>query len=82
MLHLFNRRELAQSSDIKERNQICEILASNHIQYRVKSSTTLGSSAVRDGRPGNTFGNNYHTPTMYTIYVRREDLEYAAHLIK
>ena len=82
MIHLFNRRELTLTPDMKELNRICEILAANHIRYRVKSSTTLGSSGVRDGRSGNTFGINSHSSTMYTIYVRRDDLEYAAHLIK
>ena len=82
MIHLFNRAELILTQDITELNQICGILASNRIRYRVKSNTTLGSSGARDGRPGNTFGNSSHSPIIYTIYVRRDDLEYAAHLIK
>ena len=82
MIHMLNRAELILTQDLTQLNEICGILASNRIRYRVKSSTTLSSSGVRDGRPGNTFGNSSHSPTIYTIYVRRDDLEYAAHLIK
>ena len=81
MIHLFNRTELLLTPDLQELNRIRDILASNQIEYRVKANTTLGSSAARDGRPGNTLGANSHSATMYTIYVRRDDLEYAAHLI-
>ena len=82
MIHLFNRRELTVTPDLQELRRVRDVLDSNHIAYKVKTSTSLGSSAVRDGRPGSTFGANAHTAAMYTIYVRRDDLEYAAHLIK
>ena len=81
MIHLFNRTELLITQDLQELNRIQDILAYNQIEYRVKANTTLGSSAARDGRPGNTLGANAHAATMYTIYVRRDDLKYAAHLI-
>ena len=81
MIHLFNRAELFLTPDLQELNRIRDILACNQIEYRVKANTPLGSSATRDGRPGNTLGANTHSATMYTIYVRRNDLEYAAHLI-
>ena len=82
MIHLFNRAELLLTPDLQELNRIRDILDSNQIGYKVKTNATLGSSSERDGRPGNTFGVNSHTAAMYTIYVRRNDLEYAAHLIK
>ena len=81
MIHLFNRTELLLTQDLQELNRIQDILAYNQIEYRVKANTTLGSSAARDGRPGNTLGANAHAARMYTIYVRRDDLKYAAHLI-
>ena len=81
MIHWFNRTELLLTQDLLEMNRIRDILDSNQIEYRVKANTTLGSSAARDGRPGNTLGANSLVATMYTVYVRRDDLEYAAHLI-
>ena len=81
MIHLFNRTELLLTPDLQELNRIRDILDSNQIEYRVKTNITLGSSPVRDGRPGNTLGANAHSATMYTIYVRRGDLECAEHLI-
>jgi len=81
MIHLFNRAELLITPDLQELNRVRDILASNQIAHKVKANTTLGSSAARDGRTGNTLGANSHTAAIYTIYVRRGDLEYAAHLI-
>lgn len=81
MIHVFNRAELMLTQDLQELNRIRSLLEKNRIPYRIKSNTTLASSAVRDGRPGNVMGIN-GTAIMYTIYVQRKDLEHAAYLIK
>jgi len=61
--------------------RIRNILEANRIEYTVKTKTTIASSSGRHGRPGNTPGVNQSAAAMYAVYVRREDLEYAAHLL-
>ena len=81
MIHLFNRRELVLTPSMEEVIRIRSMLEANRIEYTVKTKTTLVSSSVRHGRPGNIPGVNQNTTAMYAVYVRREDLEYAAHLL-
>ena len=81
MIHLLNRAELILTPSMEEVIRIRSILEANRIAYRVKTTTTLGASSVRHGRPGNVPGVNQNTTVMYAVYVRRQDLEYAAHLL-
>ena len=81
MIHLLNRRELFLTPSMEEVIRIRSILEANRIEYTVKTKTMLASSSVRHGRSGNIPGVNQSATAMYSVYVRREDLEYAEHLL-
>ena len=81
MINLFNRAELILTPSMEEVIRIRSILEANRIPYKVKTMTTFGASSVRHGRPGNIPGRNQNTTVMYAVYVRRDDLEYAKHLL-
>lgn len=82
MIHIFNRKELAITWSMEEMVHVCGILDANGIEYSVKTNRTLASSPARDGRAGSTPGINQNSVILHSIYVRRDDLEYAANLIK
>ncbi len=81
MLTIFNRRELFFTYDMNERVRICDILRSNSIDYRLKTvnatNTLGGGSRHRTG----SFGINTDYAYEYHIYVHKDKLELAKHLI-
>ena len=81
MIHIFNRAELLSASNLEELSKVRDALDANGMDYKVKSKTTLGSSAVRNGRAGSTYGAVPMSDAMYTVYVRRDDLDRAKNLI-
>lgn len=82
MITLFNRKELAITSDIKRQNEIRDILAANDIDYIVKVKNLLGTEIVGTRRTNfGSFGINQDYSYEYKIYVLKDDYERAANLI-
>lgn len=83
MLTIFNRRELLTTFSMEEQNRVRDILAQNHIEYRIKTinpsaRATLGSSGrARTG----SFGVNMDSAYQYCIYVHAKDYALAQSLI-
>ena len=83
MIHLFNRKEFILTWDMSELSKIRDILASNNVEYIVRTrnmSRTSPFDASSRGRTG-TLGMRTDAMYQYTIYVRKEDYERARVLI-
>ena len=83
MLTIFNRRELLTTFSMEEQNRVRDILAKNHIDYRVKTenpsarSTWASSGRARTG----SFGIDMDCAYQYYIYVHKKDYALAQSLI-
>ena len=76
MIHLFNRKELLLTSSMERQARIRDILETNHIPYRVRTSSNISRS--RGVIPGMRMDLMYQ----YRIYVKRSDYEKAKFLIR
>lgn len=82
MIHIFNRRELLMSYDLRQVNDLRELLQANRIDYFVKVSGPRSSASVGAGRSRMySFGHDRNLER-YTFYVHKADLEYAKHLLR
>ena len=81
MIHIFNRAERLMTSNLEVLSRVRDALDAKGIDYKVKSKTALGSSTVRNGRAGSTFGVVPMLDAMYAVYVRRDDLDRAKNII-
>ncbi|MBR2934114.1 MAG: hypothetical protein IKB79_00820 [Oscillospiraceae bacterium] len=83
MLTIFNRRELLTTCSMEEQNRVRDILAKNHIDYRIKtvnpSARTTFASSGRS-RTG-SFGVDMDCAYQYYIYVHKNDYARAQSLI-
>ena len=83
MLTIFNRRELVTTFSVEEQNRVRDILARNHIDYRIKTvnptarSTVAGNGRARTG----SFGIDMDCAYQYYIYVHQKDYARAQTLI-
>ena len=83
MLSVFSRRELLTTFSMEEQNRVRDILAQNHIDYRVKTvnpsaRSTFGSSGrARTG----SFGIDMDCTYQYSIYVHKKDYALAQSLL-
>ena len=77
MIHIFNRKELWITWNIKELAEIRGILAANGIAYRIITRSHARNTGNRAGVVG------LHTDAMYQyyIYVKKDDYENARYLI-
>lgn len=83
MFTFFNRKELLITMDITKLTRVKEVLISNQIDYRIKTSnlqsaSIMGSSRSRTG----SYGINQRYSYEYRIYTHRKDHERASHLIR
>ena len=81
MIHIFNRAELLITSKLEKLAKVRDVLDANGLDYKVKYKAALGSSTSRNGRAGSTCGAVPMSDAMYTVYVRRNDLDCAKNLI-
>lgn len=81
MINVFNRRELVITMSMDRQAQIRNILASNGIDYTVKT-LNLQSASVLGSRRGafGSYGVNQDYSYEYKIYVHKNDYEKAKHL--
>ena len=82
MINVFNRRELVTTMSMDRQAQVRNILASNGIDYTVKTVNLQSASALgsRRGVMG-SFGVNQDYSYEYKIYVHKNDFEKAKHLV-
>ena len=83
MITLFNRKELLITMDMTKLTRVKEVLTSNQIDYKIKTSnlqsaSLMGSSRSRTG----SFGINQRYSYEYRIYTHKNDHERASHLIR
>lgn len=76
MIHLFNRKELLITSSMEQQGRVRDILAANHIPYRVRTSSNISRS--RGVIPGMRMDLMYQ----YRIYVKKSDYEKAKFLTR
>ena len=76
MIHLFNRKELLLTSSMERQARVRDILETNHIPYRVRTSSNISRS--RGVIPGMRMDLMYQ----YRIYVKRSDYEKAKFLTR
>lgn len=84
MLTIFNRSELLCTLDMQRQAEVTQILAQNHIQYKLKVTNLRSASPISAGsrsRTG-TFGENLKYQYEYKIYVLKSDAEKASYLIR
>ena len=77
LIHIFNRKELRILWNLKELAEVRDILASNHIAYKVITHNHGGISRGRTGSVGMRTDAMYR----YYVYVKKEDYEKARSLI-
>lgn len=83
MLTVFNRRELLTTCSMEEQNRVRDILAQNHIDYRVKAVNPSARSTFAAGGRAYTgsFGVDMDCAYQYYIYVHKSDYARAQSLI-
>ena len=75
MIHIFNRRELLTSSDLRQVGDLQELLRANRIDYRVK----VVNSPMGAGRNCVSFARRQE---QQIVYVHKQDWEYAMYLLR
>ncbi|HCT63456.1 MAG TPA: hypothetical protein DIC19_05090 [Erysipelotrichaceae bacterium] len=83
MITIFNRKELFITLDMAKLTRVKEILSSNQIDYRIKttnlqSASFVGSSRSRTG----SFGVNQTYSYEYRVFTHKADHARASHLIR
>ena len=84
MLTVFHRRELLTTFSLEEQSRVRDILARNHIDYRIKAVNPTARSpfAGSSGRSRTgSFGVNMDCAYQYYIYVHKKDYARAQSLI-
>lgn len=84
MIHILNRKELLITWNLKELAQIRDILATNQVDYVVKTRNIARTSPYFAGSRARTGSLGLRTDTMYQyqIYVSKADYERARFLIR
>ena len=83
MLTIFNRRELLTTVSMEEQSRVRDILAQNHIDYRIKTVNPTAQTTFGAGGRSRTgsFGVNPDCAYQYYIYVHKNDYARAQSLI-
>ena len=83
MLTILNRRELLTTCSMEEQARVRDILAQNHIDYRIKTVNPSARSTVGVSGRGRTgsFGVNMDHAYQYSIYVHKKDYALAQSLL-
>lgn len=82
MVTVFNRRELLQTYDLRQVNDLRELLRANRIDHSVKAAYPRTSFFTSESRARTaSFGPN-RRQEQYIVYVRKADWEYAMHLLR
>ena len=82
MIHIFNRKELLMTYDLRQVNDIREILRANRIDYLVKTSYPRQASAMGARRAGTASFGPARQQERYTVYVHKTDWDRAMYLLR
>ncbi|MGN0476482.1 MAG: hypothetical protein ACI4HM_04005 [Ruminococcus sp.] len=83
MITVFNRKELIITTDMNRQSDVRNILATNHINYVVKTTNLQNAPVVGASRGRNgSFGINQNYSYEYKIYVHKKDYDKSKLLIK
>ena len=82
MITIFNRKELLMSYDLRQVNNLREILRANRIDYHVKASYPRQASAIGAGRARTASFGTARQQERYTVYVHKTDWDRAMYLLR
>jgi len=82
MIHFFNRKELMMTYDLRQANDIREILRANRIDYHVKASYPRSASAIGAGRARTASFGPVRQQECFTVYVHKADYDRAMYLLR
>ena len=84
MITLFNRKELTVTYDISEQARIRKLLATEGIDYSVKTVNRMSASPISTGNRSRTgtYGQNTDAMTEYIVYVKKADYDRATKVIQ
>ena len=82
MIHFFNRKELMMTYDLRQANDIREILRANRIDYHVKASYPRSASAIGAGRARTASFGPVRQQERFTVYVHKADYDHAMYLLR
>ena len=82
MIHFFNRKELMMTYDLRQANDIREILRANRIDYHVKASYPRSASAIGAGRARTASFGPVRQQERVTVYVHKADYDRAMYLLR
>ena len=82
MIHFFNRKELIMTYDLRQVNDIREILRANRIDYHVKASYPRSASAIGAGRARTASFGPVRQQERFTVYVHKADYDRAMYLLR
>lgn len=79
----WKRSELWFGTSAKEFNEILDLLSANHVEYQLKTGGDAISARNMSPRTEvmGRWGENPVPSVTYTIFVKKEQLEYARQLI-
>jgi len=83
MIHFLNRKELLVTWSMTEQAKIRDILASNNIEYSIRTGNLARTSPYSPGTRARMGSIGFRADSMYqyTIYVKKTDYERARFLI-
>ena len=82
LIHLFNRKELLLSYDLRQVSEIREILRANRIDYYVKASYPRSPFSTPAGRTRAPYFGPVRQQERYTVYVHKADYDRALYLLR
>lgn len=82
MITVFNRKELAVTYSIKRQSEIRGILEANQIDYVIDTNGTVMRNVGGNRMMLSQVWEKPEQGTEYKIYVKKQDYERAAQLIK
>ena len=83
MITIFTRKELLVTFDIKQQNDVRDILSANGMKYVVKVTNRQNAAVFGSGRTrSGSFGIDSNLCYEYKIYVHKKDYDTAIRLIR
>ena len=82
MITIFNRKELLMSYDLRQVNNLRELLRANQIDYHVKASYSRSPFSTPAGRTRSPYYGSVRQQERYTVYVHKTDWDRAMYLLR
>ena len=82
MITFFNRKELLMSYDLRQVNDLREILRANRIDYYVKASYSRSPFSGPAGRTRSAYFGSGSQQERFTVYVHKADYDRALYLLR